>query len=74
MSLQAVGPVDGHDPVVRGRRQIHPGAVHRRQVILQAGLVPRPNMEHPLPVDLPQAQRQNIHTRHSHDWAATMLE
>lgn len=59
--LQAVSPVEGDNAAVRGSRQLHPGAVHRHQVVLQARLVPRAHMEHPLPIDLPTAQRQSIH-------------
>lgn len=59
--LQAVSPVEGDNSTVRGSRQLHPGAVHHHQVVLQARLVPRAHMEHPLPIDLPTAQRQSIH-------------
>lgn len=60
-SLQAVGPVDGDDPAVWGRWQLNPGAVHRQQVALQAGLVPRADVQHPLPIDLLIRQQKQTH-------------
>ena len=66
VSLQAVGPVEGHDSTVWGGWQIHPGAVHCHQVTLQTGLVPGPHMEHPLPIDLSQTHRDKAHTPVTH--------